>query len=128
MNRLFSNADDEDELQFGETFTPILRVLLDFSIISTTIIRTLKYPTHSKSRCIFFSLCYNINRTWGVSSVGRAIGSQSIGQEFESPTLHHFLFIQTSEKVDLWSESPKGDFLLILQEYLQPKLFHCASI
>ena len=33
----------------------------------TSIIK--KYPTHSKSRCIFFSLCYNINRPWGVSSL-----------------------------------------------------------
>ena len=26
---------------------------------------------------------------WGISSVGRAIGSQSIGQGFESPILHY---------------------------------------
>ncbi len=64
---------------------------------------------------------------WGTSSFGRALPWHGRGEEFESPVLHHFLFIQTYEKVDLWGESPKGDFLLILQGYLQPKLFHCVS-
>ena len=35
------------------------------------------------------NLCYNITCMWGYSSVGRALGSHSRGQGFESPYLHH---------------------------------------
>ena len=43
-------------------------------------------------RRIRIALSSTLQDRRGVSSVGRATGSQSVGHEFESRTLHHILF------------------------------------
>lgn len=55
--------------------------------------------TLEKEKCLTFKKCYiEKNNSGGLAQLARASALQAEGQEFESPSLHHFLRLHIFEQ------------------------------